>query len=56
VKVLTRAKTLGCKDNWDLTYAFLGSPKAFVGDKKQILLVSDYEKSYREVYHDFAAF
>lgn len=54
VEILVRAKTLECKDNRDLIYAFLGSPKALVGERKQIVLVPDYEKSYREVYRDFA--
>jgi hypothetical protein len=55
VEVLTRAKTLECTDNRDRIYAFLGSPKALVGERKQAVLVPDYEKSYREVYRDFAA-
>ena len=55
VEVLTRAKTLGCKDNRDRIYAFLGSPKALVGERKQIVFVPDYGRSCQEVYHDFAA-
>jgi len=54
VETLSRAKTLGFKDNRDRIYTFLGSPKALVGEKKEIVLVPDYEKDYREVYRDFA--
>jgi hypothetical protein len=54
VETLARAKTLGCNDNRDRIYGFLGSPKAAVGHKKEIVLVPDYGKDYRKVYHDFA--
>jgi hypothetical protein len=54
VETLARAKTLDCKDNRDRIYGFLGSPKAAVGCNKEIVLVPDYRKDYRKVYHDFA--
>ena len=54
IETLARGKTLRCKDNRDRIYGFLGSPKAVVGESKEIVLVPDYSKDYRRIYHDFA--
>ena len=54
IETLARAKTLHCTDNRDRIYGFLGSPKAVVGESKEIVLVPDYIKEYRRIYQDFA--
>jgi hypothetical protein len=53
VEVLARGKPLGCTDQRDRIYAFLGSPKAQVGEDNIIIVRPDYEKGFREVYLEF---
>jgi hypothetical protein len=50
VELLARGKPLGCTDERDRVYAFLGSPKAQVGEDNTMVVRPDYEKGFREVY------
>jgi hypothetical protein len=54
VETLARAKSLRCTDNRDRIYAFLGSPKALIGEHKEVVLDPDYTRDCLKVYHDFA--
>jgi hypothetical protein len=54
IEVLARAKTLHCSDDHDRIFAFLGSPKARVGDSNEAIVRPNYDKSVRAVYTDFA--
>jgi hypothetical protein len=54
VEVLARAKQLHCSDERDRIFAFLGSPKALLGENGAVIMRPDYEKNFREVYLDFA--
>jgi RNAse (barnase) inhibitor barstar len=53
VEVLARGKPLGCTDERDRVYAFLGSPKAQIGEGNTMVMRPDYEKDFREVYLEF---
>jgi hypothetical protein len=54
VELLLRAKTLQCTDERDRIYAFLGSGAAKVGQGGGMIVVPDYEKSFRAIYLEFA--
>ena len=54
IEVLARAKTLHCSDDRDRIYAFLGSPKARVGDSDEVIIRPNYDKDVRAIYTDFA--